>query len=271
MAKRAMGPGSGDAAMVEPRHGWNGVRRIALALVGGVMVASGAHAGSVKLVTGHGDAPFADPRLPEGGMAAAIVRAAYAAVPTTLDDIAFTGWQRGYKAVQRGEYAGTFPYVTTPERREAMYFSDPIYVTKSYPALNARTSLRIGSMNELVGLTFCAPDHYAVPTRLRRMEAQGKIFATRPDKLIDCARMLRRERVDFVPTIKPVFRSAAESAFGGTSAFRFGDLVLRHRTLHVLFPKDRDGAKAAVETFNTGLARMKSRGQWAEIVERYVD
>jgi polar amino acid transport system substrate-binding protein len=234
-------------------------------------VVSPAGAQRVELVTGHGDEPFADPGLPAGGMAAAIVRAAYATVPTKLDKIAFSDWKRGYKAVQRGDYAATFPYVKTPERREEMYFSDPIYVTKSYPALNARTSLRIDSMNELVGLTFCAPDDDGVPRAIKKLERQGKVFGARPAELIDCARMLRRQRVDFVPTLKPVFRRTAEDAFGGTSAFRFGDLVIRRVSRHVIFPKGRDGAKAAVETFNAGLARVKESGRWTEIVERYVN
>lgn len=243
----------------------------ALGLVYALLAAGSASAGSVKLVTGHDYAPFADPQLPEGGMAAAIVRAAYKAVPTKLDEIAFTDWKRGYKAVQRGEFAGTFPYVKTPERRQAMYYSDPIYVTKSYPALNARTSLNIDSINEMVGLTFCAPDDYAIPSEIKKMEEQGKVFAMRPYELVDCARMLRRERVDFVPTLKPVFRRTAEDTFGGTSAFRFGDLVLRQRALHVIFPKNRDGAKAAVETFNAGLERVKESGEWTAIVRRYVN
>lgn len=256
--------------MSQPRRGARPLARAAIGLMAPLALSGTASAGSVTLVTGNGAAPFVDPRLPGGGMAAAIVRAAYGRVPTTLDDIAFTNAKRGYSALQRGAYQGAFPYAKTPERRQAMYYSDPLYVTTSYPAVNARTSLRIDRMNDLVGLTFCAPDDDSVPREVKKLEQQGKVFGTRPHELIDCVRMLRRRRVDFVPAIEPVFRRTAEDAFGGTSAFRFTDLELQQRAMHVIFPRNRDGAKAALRMFNAGLARVKASGRWAEIVDRYL-
>jgi polar amino acid transport system substrate-binding protein len=256
--------------MLQVRRGGRPLARAAIGLMAPLALSGTASAGSVTLVTGHGAAPFVDPRLPDGGMAAAIVRAAYARVPTTLDDIAFTDGEGGEAAVQRGAYAGAFPYAKTAARREAMYYSDPLYVTTSYPAVNARTSLQIDRMNDLVGLTFCAPDDHSLPREVEQLEQQGKVFGTRPHELIACVRMLRRQRVDFVPAIAPVFRRTAEDAFGGSSAFRFTDLELQQRAMHVIFPRNRDGSKAALRMFNTGLARVKASGRWAEIVARYL-
>lgn len=67
------------------------------------------------LVTGEDYPPFADPRLPGGGLATILVRQVVAALGATAR-VDFLPWRRGYEDTLRGRYDGTFPYVRTPER-----------------------------------------------------------------------------------------------------------------------------------------------------------
>jgi len=223
----------------------------------------------VAFVTGGDYEPYADPDLPGGGMIPAIVRAAYAKIPTKLTTIDFTAWRRGYRAVKTGKYTGTFPYIRTDKREREMYFSDPIYTVTIRPVMHRDNDTAINEIADLHGLTYCTPEDYSPTETVKALENAGKVEAVRPYRMIDCARMLKQDRVDFIPIQKPVIVAAAKKAFGTTKPLRFPDFVLERNTLHAIFARPVTGSKSARDTFNTALAKLRASGAWADIVERY--
>lgn len=270
---RRVGQGSGGASgdtirRKVPRLAWLGG-----AVLGGVLAAAGPVAADegVTFVTGGDYEPYADPGLPEGGMIPAIVRAAYAEVPVKLKNIAFTDWRRGYRAVKAGKYTGTFPYIRTNAREADMYFSDPIYTVKIYPVMSHEHDTAVDELADLVDLTYCTPEDYSPTETVKALERAGKVDAVRPYRMIDCARMLKQGRVDFVPIQKPVIVAAAKEAFGTAKPLHFPDFVLERNSLHALFARSVAGSRAARETFNTALAKVKASGTWQAIVNRYIE
>ena len=231
--------------------------------------APAAVADNVKFVTGSDYEPYADADLPKGGMIPAIVRSAYETVPTNLETIDFTAWRRGYRAVKEGKYTGTFPYIHTDDREKDMYYSDPIYTITLYPVMLRDDDTVVEKIVDLAGLTYCAPEDYSPTETVKAMEKAGKVDAVRPYRMIDCARMLKRGRADFIPIQKPVIAAAAQEALGSADMLRFPDVVLERNALHAIFPRSVPGSKAARDTFNRALAKLKQNGTWQAIVNRY--
>lgn len=243
----------------------------AMVVVGSFATIGSADGKSVKLVSGNGYAPYADSDVPNGGMTTAIVRAAYEMIPTELKGIEFTDWRRGYRAVKKGEYTATFPYIKNEKRKGEMYFSDPIYTVKLFPTFYKDVAYEVKGPEDLHGLTYCMQEDYSPGTRIEAMEEAGKLDSERPYRMIDCVRMLKRGRVDFIPGEKPFMMDAAEEALGSANAVRFEDLVLQTTPLYVIFPKNVEGAKQAMRRFNKAMRKLRQSGKWQDIVDRYMD
>jgi polar amino acid transport system substrate-binding protein len=231
---------------------------------------AGAEPDDVRFVTGNNYQPYADADLPQGGMITAMVRAAYRTVPTEIAGITFTDWKRGYLAVKRGDYTATFPYVKTKKRQQEMLYSDKLYTTKVRVVTNAALPYEIDHVNDLHGLTYCTPKNYSPGSRVKAMERAGKVNAAHPYRMRDCLRMLRTERVDFIPSERTPVLAAAKKAFGSTDPVEFEPLIVQRTTLHAIFGKNVDGARAAMRTFNEAMRRLRERGAWQDIVDRYM-
>ena len=232
---------------------------------------SGLAAESVTFVTGNNYEPYADENLPRGGMVPAMVRAAYKKVDVEIDGIAFTDWKRGYRAVEQGRYTATFPYVVTKERKEDMLYSDAIFTTRTYAATNAKLPYEIDDIEDLHGLTYCTPKNYSPGSRIKTMERAGKVEAEHPYRMKDCLRMLRSERVDFIPSERTPVIAAAEDTFGSTDPIEFEDLIIERTTLHAIFGKNVPGSRDAMRAFNEAMRRLRQSGEWQDIVERYIE
>ncbi|MBV8651112.1 MAG: amino acid ABC transporter substrate-binding protein, partial [Alphaproteobacteria bacterium] len=101
-------------------------------LAAAVMLTTGvatASAQSYTVVSGNDYAPFADSKLPEGGIATEVVKLAFAAVDKQVT-IEWKPWKRGYQDTLANDNDATFPYVPTDERKAEMLYSDAIYSVK---------------------------------------------------------------------------------------------------------------------------------------------
>ena len=242
---------------------------IAGVLLAAVSVSPG-HAEPVRLVTGPDYAPFADPDLPEGGLVPALARAAYDTLGREVE-IAFRPWSRGYHKTLRGKYTATLPYVETPERKDAYRYSDPLYTVRRKPMVMADSDVRADDLGELSGHIACLPVGYAPARRVQDMLADGDLRRHKPMSMRKCLRTLERGRVDFVLVNSATEGPAlARERFGGTDAVRFLDIPIR-QTLHAIFPREREGVQAELARFNEGLQRLRERGRYERIVNRFVN
>lgn len=229
----------------------------------------GASAAGVKLATGNGYPPFAGEGLPEGGLATAIVRAAYAARDIPVE-IAFLPWRRGYRMTGEGEFDGTFPYVETAERKAKFLYSDPIFVIRERPVVPADSDLRVDSFDDLRGKRFCAPYDFALAPPIQEMTDAGTLDLVRPSKLTNCMEMLGRGRIDFLPLAEPIALRTALKALGSTRDIRMEPLVIREHELALIFPKNQEGSAERLETFNAAIRTLHDSGEYQKIVKRHL-
>jgi polar amino acid transport system substrate-binding protein len=240
-----------------------------LTLLVGLVAAPALAAAPVKLVTGNGYAPFTDSKLPKGGMATALVRAVYAEMGRDVS-VAFRPWKRGYQQTLRGEYAATFPYVASEDRKKAYLYSDPIFTVRNKPIAAADSDVTASAVDQLKGMTYCLPQGYAPASSIKKMTEGGDLTRLKPNSLEQCMRMVTAGRADFTLANTIVARSTATSVFGDMERVRFLDLTVSRSRLHVIVPKTRDDAKQAVERFNAALKTVRENGTYDEVVDSFV-
>lgn len=223
----------------------------------------------IPLVTGNDYRPFTGASLPEGGIATAIVRAAFAEQGHEVE-IDFQAWRRGYRKTLDGDFAATFPYIPSAERREAYLYSDPILTLSIRPMVRAESEHKARRLGDLEGLTYCRPKGYAVSEKLAKLTETGALDRTAPYDMSTCVRMLDKERVDFIPVNTYQGAATARKVLGSDDTVRFLNVTFQHTRLHLIAPKKSPQSKELLATFNAGLAALRRDGDLQSIRDRLV-
>ena len=228
-----------------------------------------ARAQSVALVTGNDYAPFTHNQLPEGGMATEIVRKALAASkmePT----IAWLPWSRGYDETKGQKFAGTFPYVHSPERDQDFVFSKPIYELKQHAFTRADSKLDFAQPSSLAGSTICLPTGWAPAESLAEMIKSGQIKREEARDISFCVRMVISGRADYFITAP--FQGVATIKGTNTPAgtLQMSPTVLNRSTLHLIAAKSSPTSNDVIGAFNRGLEALQKSGEYDKIVDRHI-
>jgi len=235
-----------------------------------LLSATMAKAEIVRLTTGNDYKPFTDESLPEGGLAVALVRAAYARVGRDVE-IVWRPWKRGYLETREGLFVATFPYVKTPERQRDYRYSEPIFAHSRRVVVLADSLISADSLDDLKGMQMCRPVGYAIGPRLRRMVAAGDITLNRPNTMELCFQLLALGRVDFVTINHWQGAATIQEVFGSRTKTRvLEDISGFRQTLHVIFPRDQADAEQRVATFNKGLASIRADGTYDALVAKHL-
>jgi polar amino acid transport system substrate-binding protein len=244
---------------------------LAIMALAGVLGLGGAAAKSdpIVLATGNDYKPFTDQSLPEGGMATAIVRAAFQREGRALH-ARFMPWERGYHDTLEGLYAGTFPYVRTEARAVDYHYSAPLFTLVWRPLVMKDSSLSGDSLSDLTGARYCSPKGYALAARLKTLTDAGELFRVAPYNMSVCFKLLKNGRADFIPINNVQGPVTAREALGGMGQVRFLDIEITRKPLHVIFPKNGDTAKADMATFNAGLKKIEADGTFDRIVAEFI-
>jgi polar amino acid transport system substrate-binding protein len=243
----------------QPQKTVSGAR---LLLTAGLVLACAVSASQARealpLVTGNGYSPFAGSELPGGGLTTALVRRVFQGMDRPVE-IAFEPWPRGYRATLDGEFDATFPYLHTPERAEDFHYSDPLLTV--HLRVFVRADASVDKLADLTGQTLCVPLGYAITRDIREMLAHLDYEEGEPRTMTQCMRMLGRGRVDFVA----ITRRHAQSLLAEVPLEREGLRMLEDvdvsADLHLIVPKQRDGARQLLEDFNRTLARLREQGE----------
>lgn len=224
----------------------------------------------LPLVTGPDYKPFTDPALPEGGLAAQIVREAFAARGVGIS-LEWMDWKAGFDATAEGRFAATFPYFRAPEREELYWYSEPIFVVVHRLFHRSDRTPAPASLEAIAGSRVCIPTGYHPDPALLPMVEAGRIVLEQPLDMTRCFELLALGRVDFVATnemqgwdlVGRIPGLSRENV--ATSGF-----VTATRTLSLIAPKVRADAREVVATFNAGLAELVESGRYREIVARHL-
>lgn len=238
----------------------------------GVMVSS-VHADGpapLPLVTGYDYAPFSDDDLPDGGLATRVVQAVFDILEQPVE-IEFLHWTWGYEATLKGQYAGTFPYIRSPEREAAFHYSEPLFEVGSYLYVHRNTQITARETEDLSGLTLCLPVGYAPGPVIGRMIDEGRVERVAPINMANCFKQLLAGEVSFVKINRYVARDILRNAGVTLAEVRALPFKVEDLTMHFIVPKSRPGAEALLERFNRALKQLKDSGRFEAMVDDYFD
>jgi polar amino acid transport system substrate-binding protein len=242
---------------------------LAILALTGVLGAASAAADPIVLATGNDYKPFTDQAMPEGGMATAIVRAAFRREGREVE-ARYMPWQRGYHDTLDGLYAGTFPYVRTEERAGDYHYSAPLFTLVWRPLVMTDSDLSGERLSGLSGSRYCSPKGYALAAPLKALTEAGELFRVAPYNMSVCFKLLKNGRADFIPINNVQGPVTARESLGGMEQVRFLNIEITRKPLHVIFPKTGETAKADMAAFNAGLEKIEADGTFDRIVTRFL-
>jgi len=232
------------------------------------LVAASAVAAPVRLVSGPDYVPFADPNLPSGGLAGALVLAAFASADIAVEPVQYEPWKRGYADVLAGQFDATFPYVRSKQREAEMLFSDPIYDIVTVALFPADSGRDYSGPDSLKGLTLCLPIGYAPAPPLVPLIEAGAIRIQQPGNPDLCLKELASGRVDVFVNNGELIDLRAPALFGPAPPFVRGHIPVDRQALYLVAPRAAPGAADLVDRFNKGLAAIRADGRYEAIVRR---
>ncbi len=218
----------------------------------------------ITLVTGNYYEPFAHHSLPQGGMTVEIVREAFLAAGYEAR-IVFMPWKRGFIGMQRHIYEGTFPHFFNEEWAQEYLYSEPIYPGHQRIYVSANSSVKFNRIQDLVGLRLCSPMGHAIDSHLKKLMYTAAISVISPSSAELCAKMLERNRVDFMALDETVYNYM----FSGLNLKAVGE-PLAKSDLYLLLPRHEPNSEILMEAFNRGLRCVKASGLFDNIVQRHL-
>lgn len=227
----------------------------------------GACAAELSIVSGNGYPPFADSALPKGGLATERVLAAFHAMGES-PKLTWLPWARGYQLTLAGEFDATFPYVPTPEREAAFYYSAPLFRTAHYVFARPGDVRLSSNFSNLSEGRLCLPFGWAGAPEVQRRIVEGRLVPDRPETLANCVRMIMLKRADYL-IAAPELEAAALAEVGlAANALARGSSSVGDLTLHLIVPRKRPGAAALIRRFDEALGTLDSHPHTEKAVKR---
>lgn len=229
-----------------------------------------AFAQPVALVSGDDYAPYADSKLPEGGLTTALVKAAFAQVKldATVD---WRPWAYGLEQTKHGKYAATFPYLKNEEREKDFLYSDEIITVSSTAFVKAGAKkLDFSHPESLVGSIYCLPLGWAPTPKLAALLKSGAIKRESPTNISSCAKMVFMGRADyFVYGDIQVAQAMRDGEVPEGALVKVAAPALTSTPLHLIAGKNVPGSAALLERFNKGMATIRSNGTYAKTLKAF--
>jgi polar amino acid transport system substrate-binding protein len=228
-----------------------------------------AHAQPVTLVSGDDYKPYADSKLPDGGMTTELVKKALAEVKQDIK-VDWLPWKRGLDETKDGKFAGTFPYLRTPEREKDFLYSDPIVKIQDFPFVKGGAKkFNFSKIETLAGSTICLPLGWAPTPKLVEMIKTKSIKVESPKDLSTCVKMVATNRADYFITDEAQGLATLKVSGLAVDSVVMTDVPLADTTLYLIAGKDQPGSKALLASFNKGMEAIRKNGIYAKVVKAH--
>ena len=243
-----------------------------------IVAGTGARVERINLVTGDDYAPFTDRKLPGGGMLAELVqRAMEEAAPAEGFAI---HWVNDWDAhlgtlLEQGLVDMSFPWsepncplMPDEYRYQTFLFSDPMFEILELVYIDATHPITFDRDADMEGKRLCRMAGYSVwelDQDGRNWLKEGKITLERPERVADCFQMLADNKVDAV-LIDEFAGKAVIKEMGLADRIQPLARPINVEPLNVLIHKGNPRAEALLATINTGLAKLKEKGEYQKIV-----
>ncbi len=224
----------------------------------------------VVLVSGDDYAPYADSKLPEGGMTTDLVKHAFAAVNTEIK-IEWRPWARGLEETRHGVFAGTYPYLKTPEREKDFLYSDVVVKIQDRAFIKAgNNKFDFSNIPGLVGTTICLPLGWTTSPWLNDMIKNEQVKVSRPRDISSCVKIVNAGRADYFVTDEAQGNAALKTGGVPAGAVVMAESApLADNSLYLIVGKSQPGSKELLERFNKGLAAIRKNGIYDKIFKAH--
>jgi len=228
-----------------------------------------AHAEPVSLVSGDDYAPYADSKLPEGGMTTDLIKKAFAEMKLEAK-VDWQPWARGFDEAKNGKFAGTFPYLKTPDREKDFLYSAVVVKLQDRAFIKAgNKKLDFANVASLAGTTICLPLGWAPSPKLTDMVKDGKIKKSSPKDISTCVKMVAGDRADYFVTDEAQGVAALKTGGVAAGAVVMSDVPLADNSLYLIASKSLPGSKDLLATFDKGLEAIRKNGTYAKVVKAH--
>ena len=226
-----------------------------------VLCSTCALAEPVSLVSGDDYAPYADRKLPEGGMTTEIVSKAFAAVKQEVK-VAWLPWARGFDEAKNGTYAGTFPYLKNAERERDFLYSNLLIKLQDRAFVKAGNAGKFdfSKPESLAGTKICLPLGWATTPKLAEMLKSEKIKKESPKDISTCVKMVANDRADYFVSDEAQGLAALETGGVPKGSVVMLDAVLADNSLFLIAGKSLPGSKDLIVSFNKGMEIIQKDG-----------
>jgi polar amino acid transport system substrate-binding protein len=243
------------------------IRALLLAVL--LVVGRGAAAAETVTLTSGDWPPYCAETWPHFGIANQIVTEAFGEVGIDVD-YGFFPWPRAMKLARDGDWDGTTIWFDTAERREGFLYSDPIiFATNSFFYLKG-SDFAWTSFEDLADLTVGGTVEYSYGTKFDEAEAAG-VFTTHRSRTDEAGlENLLKGRIDVFPgELMVTYETIRESLSPEEAELVIHDpRPISIQPLYLLLSRAVDGNDALLARFNEGLALLKERGRYDEIIEK---
>jgi polar amino acid transport system substrate-binding protein len=220
------------------------------------------------VATGNDYAPYADAKLPSGGLTTALVKAIYEKMGQKTE-VAFLPWSRSYDMTYDLSYDVTVPWVKTPERLEKFEYMDPLITIAQTVFARPENQAQYQDLQSLKGKTMCLPIGWALATPEMGAWIKNKEIKTEsPTDISACLHMVADQRADFV--ISDELQGRATLVKTGLEAQLSAGMVINSTHLYVIVSKKHPQASTIVSAFNAQLKSLKDSGEYQKIIDEFL-
>lgn len=217
------------------------------------------------LVTGDDYPPFADSRLPGGGLAAILVQRVIRGMGATAT-LEVQPWRRGYEETLRGRFDATFPYVRTAERERDFLYSEPLIRLRQVVFMSTERPFAYRSPRDLQGRRVCVALGYAPPAEVQVMIEQRQVERVTPGSASTCPGMIVADRADFFVQDERI-GNALVAKVGLSATIRpLSDLPFGVTEIHLIVPRQRPDAIGLIGRFNDALQRLRASEDYERLL-----
>lgn len=239
-------------------------------LAAALLMLGAAHAEPIHLVSGDDYAPYADSKLPEGGMTTELVRKAFAELKREIK-VEWQPWARGLEETKNGNFAGTFPYLKNPEREKDFLYSAVLVSLKDRAFIKAgNKKLDFNNIASLAGTTICLPLGWSANSKLAEMIKNGKIKTQSPKDISTCVKMVDAGRADYFVSSDTQGTAAIKTGGVSDGAVVMADSQpLADNSLYFVVGKNTPRSKELLDDFNKGLEALHKSGVYEKVVKAH--
>jgi len=211
-------------------------------------------AAPLSLATGE-FAPYTGEKLPDQGESTKIVKSVFKEMNQDIT-IEFMPWNRGMNKLKNNSVAGSFPWVMSNERKEFLYFSEPIHKYKIVHFVKRDFNLEFNE--KLNHKILCHPEGWE-SSMYQDMIAKYKLTQVRPITIESCFRMLEKNRVDFISVNENIGQETIKRLYPNVSPFKMviSPIFLNELRYHFVVPKKYPNAQKIMKDFNAALLKIK--------------